>query len=255
MTVHPLESAERNRIRIYFADARLPYALTFLVLGLVLVELTLGKLLLFLGLSWLAAALVLAAQRPSEEELDRLTARDLGALAERAARSLDRPDDEIQVPPLALLSPSPLAPAALDRRFLRPRTGRDGRLRSPVNRAVVLVPMEDQLGTWSCDLSSLTGQIANIAIAEHHYRDIVSVRMEQDVAPASGPGAGAGAAASSGRAARPPTQLLTLELTSGARVAVPFVAAWQRGERENALASTELEKTLAAIRALLRDKR
>jgi len=253
MVVPPLGSAERNRIGLYFADARLPYALTLLLLGLVVVELTLGKLLVFLGLSWLTVALALAAQRPSEEELDRLVARDLYAVVEQAARALDRPDDEIQAPPLALLSPSPLAPGALGRRFLRSRTGRDGRVRSPVNRAVVLVPMEDQLGTWSCDLSSITGQIANLAIAEHHYRDIVSVRMEQDVAPASGPGTGA--AVASGRAARRATQRLTLELTSGGRVAVPFAAAWQQGDFGSALAPTELERTLAAIRALLRDKR
>jgi len=253
MTTQPLTVGERNRIRLYFVDPRLPYALTLLVFGVVLVELTLGKLLLFIGVTWLAIALSLARQRPSEEELDLLVARDLGSLVEHAARALDRPDDEIQVRPLALLSPSPLAPAALSLRSLRARNGRDGRLRAPVSRAAVLLPMEDQLGTWSCDLSSVTGQIANIAIAEHHYRDIVSVRMEQDVAPPSHPGSGA--AAPSGSTARHATQQLTLELTNGRRVVVPFVAVWEPGDRESALAPSELERTLAAIRALLRDQR
>jgi hypothetical protein len=254
MTVaSPFGGGKRDSIALYFADARLRYAAALLVLGLIVVELPLGKLLLLLGVIWIAVALILAARRLPDADLDRLVACDLGPLVEQAVRALDRPDDEIQAPPLALLSPLPLAAGIPGQRLLRARTGRDGRLRSPVNRAVVLVPMEDRLGTWCCDLSSITGEIANLAVTEHHYRDIVSLRMEQEMAPAAG--AAAVITPSPGRAARYPTQQLTLELTSGGKVAIPFGVACQLGDRESALAPTELEKTLAAIRALLRDKR
>lgn len=243
MTAQPLTAEERDRIRLYFLDSRLRYGLILLILGLVLVELTLGKILLFAGLLWMGAAMALAAKRPSEEDLDRLLSRDLGSLIETATRALDRPDDEIQVPPLALLSPSPLAAQAPDLRSARPRTGRDGRPRSPVNRAVILLPMEDQLGLYSCDRNAVTGQISNVSVEEHHYRDIVSVQMEEDVSGVSDP-------------ARRKTQRLSLELTNGRRVEAPVTAAWQRPNGGGtALGPTDLEKTLAAIRVLLRDKR
>ncbi len=245
MTLQPLTGDERNRIRSYFLDSRLRYGLILVVAGLVLVELTLGKILLLAGLTWLGAVLALATKRPSDEELDRLLSRDLSSLIETATRALDRPEDEIQVPPLALLSPSPLVAQALDLRSARPRSGRDGRLRSPLNRAVILLPMEDQLGIYSCDQNAVSGQISNVSVEEHHYRDIVSVRMEEDRAPGADPDR---------RAAS--TQRLSLELANGRRVEVPVTAAWQQpGGGGNALGPTELEKTLAAIRALLRDKR
>lgn len=238
MTPQPLTSDERNRIRLYFLDSRLRYGLVFLVLGLVLAGLRLGQLLLLGGLAWLGIVLALAAKRPSEEELDRLLSRDLNSLIETATRALDHPEDEIQVPPLALLSPSPLSPA-------RSRSGRDGRLRSPVNRAVILLPMEDQLGIYSCDRNAVIGQVSNVSVEEHHYRDIVSVRMEEDLAPGAEP---------ERRAAS--TQRFSLELTNGRTVAVPVVVAWQRPDGGGGvLGPTDLEKTLAAIRALLRDKR
>lgn len=241
MIPQPLTADERNRIRLYFLDSRLRYGLIILVSGLVLIELTLGKLLFLAGLAWMGAVLALATKRPSEDELDRLVSRDLSSLIETATRALDRPEDEIQVPPLALLSPSPLAAQALDRRSVR--QGRDGRLRSPVSRAVILLPMEDQLGLYSCDLNAVTGQISNVSAEEHHYRDIVSMQMEEDISGVSNP-------------VRRQTQRLSLDLTNGRRVEVPVVAAWQRPDGEEAaLGPTDLEKTLAAIRVLLRDKR
>ncbi|HTG31545.1 MAG TPA: hypothetical protein VLB76_01340 [Thermoanaerobaculia bacterium] len=245
MTPQSLTGDERNRIRLYFLDSRLRYGLILLVAGLVLVELTLGRILLLAGLTWLGAVLALAAVRPSEEELDRLLSRDLSSLIETATRALDRPGDEVQVPPLALLSPSPLVARAAGLRSARPRSGRDGRLRSPVNRAVILLPMEDQLGLYSCDQNAVTGQTSNVSVEEHHYRDTVSVRMEEDLAPGTD---------SARRTAS--TQRLSLELTNGRTVAVPVAAAWQpSGGGGGALGPTELEKTLSAIRALLRDKR
>lgn len=254
MTAQPLTSDERNRIRLYFLDSRLRYGLILLVLGLLLVELALGKILLFAGLLWMGAAMALAAKRPSEEELDRLLSRDLGSLIAAAIRALDRPDDEIQVPPLALLSPSPLAAQAPDSGSTRPRNGRDGRSRSPVNRAVVLLPMEDQLGLYSCDQNAVTGQISNVSVEEHHYRDIVSVQMEEDIARGSDP-AHHDANGSRGNV-RLSAQKLSLGLTNGRRVEVPVAAAWQPPDGGGtALGPTDLEKTLAAIRVFLRDKR
>jgi hypothetical protein len=248
MTPQPLTAEERHRIRLYFLDSRLRYGLILLVSGLVLVELPLGKVLLLAGFTWLAVVMALAAKRPSDEELDRLLSRDLDSLIDTAAHALDRPEDEIQVPPLALQSPSQRSEHALDLRSVRPRIGNDRRLRSPVSRTVILLPMEDQLGLYSCEQNAVTGHISHVSVEEHHYRDIVSVEMEEGVARASNP---------AGReTAWHPAQRLSLELTSGRRVEIPVEASRQRlGGGETTLGLTELEKTLAAVRVLLRDKR
>ena len=254
MTAHLLTGNERHRIGLYFFDPRLRYGLTLVLAGLVLIELPLGKLLLLCGLTWLGAGLALAAQRPSDEELDQLLSSDLDTLVENATRSLDRSEDEVQVPALALLSPSPLVAESPSIISYRWRTGRDGRRRSPVNRAVVLIPMEDQLGIYTCDQNSVTGRISSISVEEHHYRDIVSLRMEGDLAPAEVPPQRSGLGS---RGVVPSAaQRLSLDLTNGRRVAVLVASAWrQPGAGGGALGPSEVEKTLTAIRALMRDHR
>jgi hypothetical protein len=106
--------------------------------------------------------------------------------------------------------------------------------------------MEDQLGLYSCDQNAVNGQISNISVEEHHYRDIASVRMEENLASTANPAR---------RSAS--IQRLSLELTNGRIVAVPVVAAWQKPGTggDGVLGPTELEKTLGAIRVLLRDRR
>jgi hypothetical protein len=258
VTADPPTGAQRQRIQFYFLDTRPRYAWILLAAGLVLAELALGKLLLVCGLVWLGVGLVLATQRPSDEEVDRFLASDLGAVVERATRAFDRAEDEVRAPALALLSPLALAGGSSRLGSYRMRTGRDGRRRSPVNRAVVLLPMADQLGIYSCAQSSLTGEVSSISIEEHHYRDIVSLRMEVDMLPIAST-----AASTTPRAGlelkgpgRQSIQRLTVELTNGGKVAVVVTSAWQpAGAGDSALQPTDLEKALTAIRALLRDKR
>jgi len=239
-------SDERRRLWLYFLDLRLRYAVVVLLLGLVLVELLVGKALLLAGILWLSGALVLNARRPSDQEVDELLSRDLKSLVPKALAGLDPP--EMLAAPLALSGPVERSATATGSLFVRPRAGRDGGLRSPVNHAVILVPMEDQLGIYSCEHDSLTGSTSQVAVEEHHYRDVVTVRLEEDVE----------VSASSGhdRRTAAPTQVFSLELTNGRRLSVPVSVAWQEespgGERP---LPTGLEKTVLAIRALMRDKR
>lgn len=224
MTQTTSDSEARRRLQLYFLDLRLRYALAVLFLGLVLVDFLLGKALLLGGLAWLGGTLALKAKRPSEREVDELLSRDLESLVQKAMRSLDPPEHEMQAAPLALFGP------------VEP----DGRSRrSPVNRAVILVPMEDQLGVYSCQHDSIRDLTTQVSVEEHHYRDVVTVRLEQG-----------------GEALAGATQVFSLELANGRCLSVPVSVAWQEGRTSGAGAQpTSLEKTVLAIRALLRDKR
>ncbi len=250
MTPASLTSDERQKIRLYFLDTRLRYAVGVLFVGLVLVELSVGKLLLLAGLLWLGAALVLATKRPSDGELDDLLSHDLQTLVEKARQSLAQ-EQEV-APPLAIFGPAESAAPAHNR--VPRRTGKDGRPRSSLNQAVILLPMEDQLGIYSCLHDSLSGLTSQISVEEHHYRDVVSLRFEENVEvaamPAHQPPPGVGIGT------RVPTQMLSLELTNGRRLSVPVSVVWQGETTEGGgQVRTGLEKTLLAIRALMRDKR
>lgn len=240
-------SGERPRLRLYFLDLRLRYALAVLLLGLILVETHLGKALVFAGLLWLGAALLLAVKRPSDQEADELLAGDLKSLVQKALRSLG--SHEMMAAPLAFLA---LAETGVQEHgpFVRRRAGRDGGSRAPVNLAVVVVPMEDQLGVYSCQYDSLRGEATQISVEEHHYRDVVTVRLEENVEVAG----------VSGRQPEKDShrsiQVFSLEFTNGRRLCLPVSVAWQEGvaSGEEPL-PTRLEKTVLAIRALMRDRR
>jgi hypothetical protein len=254
MTDANLGSGERHKLWLYFLDLRLRYAVAILFLGLILAEFCLGKVLLLAAMVWLGAALVLATQRPSDQEIDELLSRDLKSLVDKALHSLSPAEHEMQAPPFALFGPVTPAPGARDRRFTRPRRGSDGRPRSPINQAVILLPMEDQLGIYTCDHDSLNGLTSQVSVEEHHYRDVVSVRLEKGVEvstlpalPTRRPDRGGG---------RPATQVFSLDLTSGRHLSVPVMLAWQEELPGGAEPQpTDLEKTVLAIRALMRDKR
>jgi len=223
------QSEPQRKIWLYFLDLRLRYAIVVSLLGLVLGETWLGKCLLLLGLSWLAGALILDRVRPSEHQLEQLLIQDIEPLVEKAQQGLDPREHEMRAPPLVLRGPVELARPALQR-LARPRCGRDGRRRSPVNRVVILLPLEDHLGIYSCHRDSLDDINSQVSVEEHHYRDVVSLGLEKDVDATRDRSIGAG-------------QVLSIELTSGRRISVP-------GSSE-----TDIEKTVRAIQALMRDKR
>jgi hypothetical protein len=241
-----LQSEQQRKIWLYFVDPRSRYALVVLFLGLVLVEVTVGKVLLLFSLAWLGGALALDRARPSDQELEDLFSRDAQSLVEKAMQNLDPRDDEMRAAPLVLRGPIELAAPAFYRFFTRPRTGKDGGRRSPINRVMVLLPLEDHLGIYSCYRDSLNDQTSQVSVEEHHYKDVVSVTLEKDVEIADGQATKNGGP--------PANQIFSLELSNGKRLSIP-VAIGQPGQEGEGLQRTGLDKTVRAIQTLLRDKR
>jgi hypothetical protein len=254
MTEAGLDAGERYKISLYFLDLHGRYLLVVLFVGLILVGNWSGKLILLFGLVWAGGAAALSMQRPSDVEIDALFSRDLRSLTGLALSRL-RPDDtEIMGPPCALFGPAVAASVADGRKFSRPRKGHDGLLRSPSNQAVILLPLEEQLGIFSCDYDSITGIASQVSVAEHHYRDVVSVRFDEGSAAVDR--AVLFAAKPARRISpRPSNQVFSLALTNGRHLSVPVTVAWNEEVPAGAAAAaTDLEKFVFAIRALMRDR-
>jgi hypothetical protein len=249
-----LDSDERRKIWLYFLDLRKKYALFVFFLGLILVETQFGKMLLFLGLLWLGGALVLAMKRPSDQEIDELFSRELETLVQKALQSLRPPEHGIRAAPFALYGPADLDTWRFKRPFSRPRMGTEGNYRSPVNRATILVPMEGQLGIFSCQHDSIDGLTSQVSVEEPHYRDVVAVRWEENVAVSTIPkNPRDRGEAEAAKARNPTTQVLSLEFTNGRRFFVPVSVALQGSEGGAGRSQGGLDETVMALRVLMRD--
>jgi hypothetical protein len=247
MIVPNFESQQQRRIWLYFLDLRLQYACVILFMGLVLAEWSLGKALLLLGLAWVVGALVVSMARPSDQELDDMLSLGLDPLVERAMQHLRPRKDEKQAPPLALMGPLDLNSPEYRQFRTRPRTGKDGRRRSPMNRVMVVVPLEDRLGIYSCHLDSLRNRSSQVSSEEHNYKDVVSIALEKDVEPSRSP---AGESADLATA-----QILSIELTNGKHLSIPALVGRLRGDSGEEVPLTGLERTVRAIQTLIRDRR
>jgi hypothetical protein len=222
------EPARRSLLRLYFLDLRTRYAMVLLLVGLTVIEFRLGQALALAATLWLAVALLLAMRRPSNPEIDDLLAGELRHLVQRALRQLG--DPETMAAPLALFAPVDSAEQGLGA-FVGRRVGPDGRIRSPIHRGVVLVPMTDQLAIYSCRHDALDGEITQVTWEQHRYPDVV-VRLEEDFGARS----------------------FVLELAGGRRLAIPVEATWQEDEGgSDGLVPAGLEKTVRAINALRRN--
>lgn len=235
---------QQRKIWLYFLDPHARYALIPLFLGLASVEAALGKGMLLLGLSWLGGALALDRARPSDREMDEILSRDAEALEEKAMRRLEPRDDEMRAAPLVLRGPVERDSAAYYPFLTRPRTGRDGGLRSPLNRVMILLPLEDHLGIYSCHHDSVRGITSQVSTEECHYRDVVSVTLDADVEAEGGQ-------VQEGRPSLP-TRTFSLELASGRCLSIPVSCGCAAAD---GVQMAGLGKTVQAFRTLLRDKR
>jgi len=248
MTAIELFPELRNKLWRYFVDLPLRYALALLFAGLVLANYPVGKLLLLFGLAWIAGSVYLSRSRPPEAEVDGLLSQDIDALNEEAARQFRWADQDIRVKPLVLLGPVERDIPEYYQFLSGPRTGRDGRRRSPITRVVILMPMESHLGIYSCQLDLLRKTTSQVTVEHHNYKDVVSVSLERYTAKA-------GVKTFDG-AGPIDTQVLSLELANRKKLAFP-VSERRRSEEaegeEGEEGITNTEKTMRAIQALLRD--
>ncbi|HEX6862811.1 MAG TPA: hypothetical protein VF414_08350 [Thermoanaerobaculia bacterium] len=243
MTATEIFPELRDKRWWYFVDFRLRYALALLFLGMVFINSYLGKLLLLCGLAWIGGSLFLRRLRPPEEEVDGLFAGETDALVAEAARRFRVEDQELRVKPLVLCGPIERNIPDYYRFLSGPRTGRDGRRRSPINRVVILLPMEGRLGIYSCQCDLLRYTTSHVAMEEHGYKDVVSLKLEQHAA-------GNGVKSFDGTAPID-SQVLTLELANGTKLAFP-VAEGRTGGGTDEEEVSNLERTTRSIQALLR---
>lgn len=242
MTAMEMALDTRERVWWYFLDVRLRYAFALLFAGMVLVDSSdAGKVMVGVGLIWITASILLTRSRLPEPEVDRLLSEDIDSLIRDAERRFRVEDQELRVEPLALLGPVETNVPTSYQYLTSPRTGRDGRLRSPVNRVVILVPMEGRLGIYSCYRDFLRGLTSQVTVEEHNYKDVVSVKLEtlsdrEKVKSFDTP---------------EHSQVLILELSNKTKLTFPVLGGKpdQDGQEERTI--TGAERTMRAIQALI----
>jgi hypothetical protein len=248
MTSTTLQPEQHRKIWLYFLDTRVRYAVVLFFFSMILVETSFGKALLLLDLTWLAGALAVSRARPSDQELDDLLSSGVASLEEKAKRDLAPREQEMQAAPLTLRGPLDLDAPARQRFFTRPRTGQDGARRSPINRVVVLLPMEDRLGVYTCHHDCLEAVTSQVCAEEHHYRDVQSLALERSAETASNRDLPS-------KTIVLPTQVLSLTLTSGKRLSFPVSVGRSLDSAGGPSPLTGLEGTVRAIQTLIRDSR
>jgi len=131
-----------------------------------------------------------AEPKPSDDEMDRLLAKDLSGLLERAMRRLGVTLDELELSgerwdPIAHLNRgTPLLDSEQKQPLLvfGPRilaaesaVGQDGVFRFSAYQAMVICPTGYRLGLYSCVIDFLTGGLRQEETQEYHYSDVVAV--------------------------------------------------------------------------------
>lgn len=247
MTANEIFPELRNKLWWYFIDLRLRYALALLFVGLVLVNHPIGKLLLLFGLAWIAGSVFLNRSRPSEAEVDEHFSQDVDSVIKEAERQFRVEDQDLQVKPLVLVGPVERDIPEYYQFLSGPRTGKDGRHRSPITRVVVLLPMETHLAIYSCQVDLLRKRTSQVIVEEHNYKDVVSVSLERC--------SGSSAVKYFDGSAPLESQVLSLELANGKKLAFP-VSERRAGEgSEDGVELTGTERTMRAIQTLIRDRR
>lgn len=243
MNVMEMTLETREQVWWYFLDVRLRYAFVLLFAGMVLVDSDVGKGMVGLGLIWIMASILLTRARLSESDVDRLLSEDIDSLIRDAERRFRVEDQELRVKPLVLLGPVETKVPDSYQYLTGPRTGRDGRRRSPINRVVILVPMENRLGIYLCNRDFLRGLTSQMTVEEHNYRDVVSVKLENltDIDKVK----------SFDSSTPEYSQVLSLELRNDTKLTFPVlgVKPGKGGEEEETI--TGAERTMRAIQTLL----
>ncbi len=248
MTAAEITPEVRDKVWWYFFDVHLRYAFAILFVGMVLVPSKIGIATVVLGLIWLVASSLLTQSRLPESEVDRLLSEDINALVADAQERFRVEDEGLRVKPLVLLGPvEPNVPSFYES-LIGPRAGRDGRRRAPVNRVVILVPMENHLGLYSCCRDFLRNSTSQLTLEEHNYKDIASLRLE--TLPEEARVKSLDPAAQQQKC----TQVLSLELNNQRRLIFP-VSSEKPGEPQDEQTVTGTERTMRAIQTLLGGQR
>lgn len=249
MTAAEITPEVRDKVWWYFFDVHLRYAFAILFVGMVLVPSDVGIAILVLGLIWLVVSSLLTRSRLPEAEVDRLLSEDIDVLIADAQRRFRVEDEELRVKPLLLVGPVEPNVPSLYESVIGPRTGRDGRRRSPVNRVVIVVPMESRLGIYSCCRDFLKNVTSQLAIEEHNYKDVVSLRLEtlsgkpqvKSLDPTS--------------QSQEYAQVLSLELSNRKKLTFPVSCELPEERTNDEQPLTGTERTMKAIQTLLGGQR
>jgi hypothetical protein len=247
-----LTSPRRRAIWFFYVDLPYRYPAGLTAVGILVatgIDPTLGSLALVPGLASLGGLAALGAKAPSLAQVDAWFAEDLARLIERGRQRLDPDRDQLRGSILHLTGPLTMAPRRTLFLTEQPRRITQYAYRSPRNRVLLLFPMERHLGIYSCNYDSVRDITSHVEVHEYNYKDIVAVSLSETLELHDGQKAVEYSNQSGERVL--PTQTFELSFSNGQKLSVPVTAAVPSHASGG---MTELDKTVASIRALLRSR-
>lgn len=125
------------------------------------------------------AAMVAAAGRPSDRQMDRWIEEDLNRVAETALTRLGLDESQLLNPedPVIVTGPRFWDTAGAD---IGVRLGKDGEIRFTPMGVTVINFGHDQLVAYQCALDLMTGNPLSESTDEYFYQDVVAVSTQSD---------------------------------------------------------------------------
>jgi hypothetical protein len=247
------EQAKRKAVRRYFEPRRFPIlsAILLLVGVFFLADGRAVGLGLLLMMPFPAIMLWRALRpRPSHEQIDAWLAEDLAQLAPRALRKLDLDEEDIVTDgPLRIIAPilwsTHGVPESETKLFRVEKRGKQKVARYAIHHVTAIILTKDHLGAYWADFNFLRNAFLNEHAQEFHYRDVVSVSLQEDSTNLT---------LTTGQK-MVHAQQFRLSVTSGEHISV-VVGSREIEEATGAKQDTDsVEKVVRAIRKMLRERK
>jgi hypothetical protein len=253
------EKTKRKKIRSYFSRSHPGIAVSFVLIGLIIVGLSvaagrgaepgiaLGALLLLLGLLWFFVAVSRQIKRPSDDQMDMWLAQDLKQIAERSINKLGLVGIRLmkQGEPVMFTGPILWTTMGIPNQDLLWKKGKDDVVRFAVYRVTVIQLAEHLLGLYACDFNFLKNVPLNESTDEYHYNDIASVATREISTSYKLP---------SGKSLVH-AQAFLLSIVSGDKVEVTIGAEKLQQLTGGTILTTDAESAIQVIRSMLREKK
>jgi hypothetical protein len=237
------EQQKRDAIRSYFAETpRWPWAMVGIGVLCMLSgdagAIMMGLVLIGIG----GAVLYFTGQRISDAEFDRFLDEDVRNAAARAYQKWGIGQDEIPSDPIRVYGPS-FANTGTQAH----RRGKDGFIRINPVKFAVLGFAEHQLLAYTGVLDTVTGNVLNEETEEFFYRDVVSVSTKTDSMKYTHKGE---------TRQYNDTQTFVLTTSGATSIRVPLFSPSLAGILGGGqMPTTQAENAIAAVRAMLRQKK
>ncbi len=197
------------------------------------------------GLIWVLGTQNTSGGSATDAQVDEWFAQDAKNIIQQSLDKLGMVKEQLVKDPLLITGPILWTTTGIPTTDLLWKKGKDGIVRFAINRVTIVQLTDQLLGAYACDFNFLKNVTLNERTDEYHYRDVVSVST-QEIATSYTLPTGIKMVAA---------QAFRLAVSSGDHIDVTINAAELAKITQGTIPTTGAEKAVAAIRAMLREKK